>query len=253
MKLDWRPLHQALKDLQSNGIALPFWWRDDDAAKATPELERLTRMSEDLDVPCHLAVIPDRIEPSLHPVIDMAPLLVPMVHGWRHQRHFLKGKKDTEFGIRRPNDVAETALALDRMHSGFGTRLLPIFVPPWNMIAPSLLPVLAEQGYVGVSTFTPRTARLPVPGLVQINTHIDPIDWRGTRNLVAPEQLLTLMTENIRDRINGRSDPLEPMGILTHHLVHTQPIWDFTYACLSELRAAGASPVNLKHFEGDLP
>ncbi|GIT87619.1 hypothetical protein ROBYS_26350 [Roseobacter sp. OBYS 0001] len=40
----------------------------------------------------------------------------------------------------------------------------------------------------------------------------------------------------------GQSDASEPLGYLTHHLVHTADVWDFTQQFVSELLDAGALP-----------
>lgn len=253
MRVDWSPLKNALSEMRAHRMTLPIWWRDDDAVARTAAFDRLAELGQELGVPVHIAVIPDLVEASLPPLFDGEQALVPMVHGWRHQRHFLNGKKDTEFGIRRPDDGLETALALDRMREHFGNQLLPVFVPPWNMIADSLLPVLGQQGYIGVSTFAPRKTRLAADGLVQINTHLDPIDWRGTRGLVDPDALVALLVKYIRQRMEGQQDPDEPLGFLTHHLVHTEDVWAFTRLCLAHLLEGGATPVNLRDQKGDLP
>ncbi|THF85384.1 MAG: polysaccharide deacetylase, partial [Sulfitobacter sp. SK025] len=41
----------------------------------------------------------------------------------------------------------------------------------------------------------------------------------------------------------------EPLGFLTHHLVHNEDIWNFTRACLKTFLDAGALPAHLH----DLP
>jgi hypothetical protein len=133
-----------------------------------------------------------------------------------------------------------------QMRSLFGDDLLPIFVPPWNRFDDGLLPVLAQAGYVGVSTYLPRVSRMAAPDLVQINTHIDPIYWRGTRGLVPPETLIATITKLLQDRRSGRTDPHEPLGFLTHHLVHDEDIWGFTHACLSRLLDGGAVPADMR-------
>ena len=91
---------------------------------------------------------------------------------------------------------------------------------------------------------------MPVPGLVQINTHIDPIFWRGTRGLVPPDTLVAQTVSLLRDRRQGRADRDEPLGYLTHHLVHDADIWEFSRQFLTEL---GNGPVDLyRHDEKDL-
>jgi hypothetical protein len=52
-------------------------------------------------------------------------------------------------------------MALERL---FGSRVLPVLVPPWNRIAPGLVPALPEIGYRGLSTFGIRGGFRPYPG-----------------------------------------------------------------------------------------
>ena len=47
-------------------------------------------------------------------------------------------------------------LALERL---FGGRALSVMVPPWNRIAPALVPTLPEIGFRGLSTFGLRRTR----------------------------------------------------------------------------------------------
>ena len=132
------------------------------------------------------------------------------------------------------------------MRDLFGKRLLPIFVPPWNRLDPALLPVLAQAGYLGVSTYLPRDKRQAAPGLVQINTHIDPIFWRGDRGLAPSEDQIAHIVRLLQDRRFGKSDATEPLGFLSHHLVHNADIWNFTTTCLKTFLDAGALPANLR-------
>jgi len=90
-------------------------------------------------------------------------------------------------------------------------------------------------GYRILSTATPRNAIWAAPGLEQINTHLDPIDWRGSRGLVPPEDLIAQTVNLMRDRREGHADNSEPFGVLTHHLVHDPDIWAFTQDMLPRL------------------
>ena len=144
-------------------------------------------------------------------------------------------RQNFEFPNQRPAQVAlgEIQHGLARLQALFGPRLLPMFVPPWNRIAPDLVPALADLGFAALSTFTPRHSPMAAPGLAQINTHLDPIDWKGTRSLVAPERLIAQVCDQLRDRRTGLADNAEPYGILTHHLVHDSAIWTFTEALIT--------------------
>jgi len=52
----WGALEAELDIWQSAGRSASFWWRDDDAIAATPELDRLLALAQ--DAPIGLAVIP---------------------------------------------------------------------------------------------------------------------------------------------------------------------------------------------------
>ncbi|WP_299028132.1 polysaccharide deacetylase family protein [uncultured Sulfitobacter sp.] len=246
MIVDWSPLKTEMVIWRRHNLPLPLWWRDDDAVAATPALDRLAQLATQAAMPIHVAVIPDLLTPSLPPLLGANPMLVPVVHGFRHISHAPEGGKNAEFGHPRPAASEETEQALQKMQQSFGADLLPLFVPPWNRITADLLPILAAQGYRGVSTYGPRTSTQPVPGLTRINTHIDPIYWRGHRGLVAPDELIAGLTANLQARRAGDTDPSEPLGLLTHHLVHTEDVWSFSRDIILFLLENGAVPADLR-------
>ncbi|MEP2919126.1 MAG: polysaccharide deacetylase [Sulfitobacter sp.] len=242
MKIDWSPLLAELGLWRREGLPLPVWWRDDDAVAETPALSRLQRLSEDLGVAVHVAVIPGRLEDSLLPAMTSG---VPMVHGWTHISHSPQGVKNAEFGQPRKEAAGELVQAMAVMQAAFGEALLPVFVPPWNRIDASIIAQLKAAGYAGLSTYGPRKAPLAAEGVAQINTHIDPIFWKGHRGLAEPETLIAGIVQTLRDRRTGRTDATEPLGLLTHHLVHTEDVWDFSAEVLQVLLDGGAVPAAL--------
>lgn len=236
MKIDWRPLDTELEHW-ADGHTLPVWWRDDDAVARSPALDRLLEMSDKLGLPVHLAVIPARIDADLAACLRDDQRLIPVVHGWEHANHAPVGARKAEFGAHRPLPVmfGETVMARRRLAEVLGTEPASMFVPPWNRIAPDLLPHLREAGFSMVSTFGPRTATQAAPGLLRVNTHVDAIDWRGSRSVVDPDTLIARTAAQLADRRMGRADPDEPYGILTHHLVHDDAIWSLTGLILQRL------------------
>ncbi|KIN71176.1 polysaccharide deacetylase family protein [Sulfitobacter guttiformis] len=245
MKIDWSPLTAELALCRRAGLPVPLWWRDDDAVAATAALDLLSDLAATTGVNVHVAVIPERIAPSLAPAFASRPALVPVIHGWRHISHAPEGAKNAEFGHQREGAFAELKLAYKRLDHEFGARLVPLFVPPWNRMAAEFHPALVSAKYCGLSTFGPRPTVTLVKGLVQINTHIDPIFWRGHRGLVDPEVLVAEITATLRDRRTGQTDSTEPLGLLTHHLVHSAEVWDFTADVLRVLLDAGAVPADI--------
>lgn len=245
MNIDWSPLKTELGLWRTAGLALPVWWRDDDAVADTPALVRLLQIADDLAVPVHVAVIPGCLEPSLIPALTDGQNAIPLVHGWKHISHSPQGLKKAEFGQPRTEAAAELGLAIGVMQAEFGDAVLPVFVPPWNRIDAGLVNNLGAAGYGALSTYGARDARLAAEGVVQINTHIDPIFWRGHRGLVDPDTLVAGITLTLRDRRMGRTDITEPLGLLTHHLVHTEDVWTFTRDVLQVLMDGGAVPADL--------
>ena len=251
--MSWQALNDEMRLWRAEQLDLPLWWRDDDAVTQTAALDRLFDLSAELSLPLHLAVIPKPAQTALADACAGREDIVPVVHGWAHKNHSLPGLKKAEFAHPRKAALTETASGLQHLRTLFGPSLLEMFVPPWNRISLDVLPGLANQGYCALSTYNARPARDAAPGLRQINTHLDPIDWRGTRSLVDEDKLLSHLIALLQNRRRGTADTQEPLGFLTHHLVHDVAIWSFTRRCLSNLLDAGATPCNLLKMKETLP
>lgn len=245
MQVDWSPLRAELALWRAEHRTLPLWWRDDDAVDATPALDGLSHLATDLAMPVHLAVIPAHAQQALADYVAERPRLVPTVHGWAHENRAPEGQKKAEFGQAHANAADLLERGLSRLKALFGARLAPAFVAPWNRLHPDVLPLLVQSGYRAVSTFTPRVKVHPVQGLLAVNTHIDPIDWRGTRNLVSVDSIIAQTVQHLEARRQGSEDATEPLGYLTHHLVHTAEVWSFSRAFLSEMLEGGAVSMTL--------
>lgn len=239
MQIDWSPVTHELARWGAAGLILPLWWRDDDAVTATPELERLIALSQAVQVPVHLAVIPQMADASLAARVADTECLIPVAHGWAHQNHAPKDAKKAEFGAGRELSVVARELqdGMARLQVLFGDRLKPMFVPPWNRISAQYYPALTEAGFQSLSTYTPRRNRDAADDLRQINTHLDPIAWHKGRTLIAPDQLVGQLAQLLVDRRCGVADNDEPLGLLTHHLVHDADVWEFTRQMLLTLQA----------------
>ncbi len=228
-QINWKPLLEEFQHWQDADMILPFWWRDDDAIEPTPELDRLIAIANNIDMPCRLAVIPKYASSALAKHISSTRQIIPVVHGWAHINHAPIGQKNTEFGATRPIEECATdaILGLQRMTDLFGDRLQPMFVPPWNRVNPELGQHLVAIGYDTLSTYTPRDSKFAAPGLIQINTHLDPIAWHCGRSLVDGPTLVAQTVSLMQDRRIGNADNTEPFGLLTHHLIHDDAIWAF--------------------------
>ena len=239
---DWTPIRNALAQLRQHRIPVPIWCRDDDATEPSQALDQLHAFSEATDLPVHLAIIPKPATQELARLVMQTVAFVPMIHGWQHANHAPPDAKKSEFGQMRSDGTADLSAAIETLSDMFGDSLMPMFVPPWNRMDTAFIPELARAGYSGVSTFLPRDAARPHPDIVQINAHIDPIAWRSTRDLADPDMLIAHTAALLNSRAEGSADPTEPLGLLTHHLVHSQQVWSFCERLIKELMDGGAFP-----------
>lgn len=206
-----------------------FWWRDDDAAKATPALTRLLDLRAQLGVPLAIAAIPAPAEPSLADALRGQPAVAVLQHGWAHRNHAADGRPKIELGGGRAAwDLAmELVRGREKLIALTGGALLPVMVPPWNRIDPALVPLLPGLGYAALSGWGARPAAEAAPGLAAINVHIDVIDWPGTRRFVGEAEAVGQAVAHLAARRQASADPHEPTGLMTHHLAHDEESWAF--------------------------
>ncbi|WEX75591.1 polysaccharide deacetylase family protein [Sinorhizobium numidicum] len=230
----WQPLIERLDRLQATGRAADFWLRDDDAVEPTAALERLIDLTDRFSIPATLAVIPAFTDERLsHHLAGRGDINIA-VHGWSHQNHASTGEKRQELGAHRTRGtvVRELRMGYARLAALYPTSFVPLLVPPWNRIDFGLIADLPEIGFRALSVFGPEASGKfalvrPDPELVIINTHVDVMDWHGTRGCRDHGEIV----RDIARRLDLLSDGHETVGILTHHLVHDESVWTF----LSEL------------------
>jgi hypothetical protein len=215
----WAALEAELDIWRSAGRTASFWWRDDDAITRTGALDRLLALAE--DTPIALAVIPGNAEGDLAGRLADGPAVTVLQHGWRHVNHAPAGERKSELGAHQPlsRRLDQIRLGRERLRSLFGPRALGVLVPPWNRIAPDLIPHLPEAGIHGLSTTGARREGAPAAGVRALNVHADLIDWRGSRGFIGETTAIGLILRHLRGRYLGTIDHEEPTGILTHHLV----------------------------------
>ncbi len=223
----WDDLEMELIKWSDQGVSATFWWRDDDAIDQTPALHRLYGYSRKYGVPLTLAVIPRDARLQLCTGSGVPGNLRLVQHGYAHVNHAPKSDKKSEFGLHRDlgmiiNDVSSGLAILKKFPHFF-----PSFVPPWNRVDPDLYDDMLNSGIHGISTFGSRGNREPIPGLVQANTHVDIIDWHGTRGFAGVGLVCKQIIDHLVARRTKKCDFREPTGILTHHLVHDDECWRF--------------------------
>ncbi len=230
----WAELRAELDRWAPDGVTL--WWRDDDAVSPGPELRTLLSCAS--GAPIALAVVPARLDAGLAHALDGSNVLV-MQHGYSHANHAPPESAKMELGAHRPysHTLGDLATGWARLEAVFGARARPILVPPWNRIAPALVPFLPEIGYRGLSTFGARRRAETIRGFMQINTHVDIVDWRGTRGFVGEEQALGALVGHLAARRTAAAEKGEPTGLLTHHLIHDEAAWAFLARLWEETRS----------------
>lgn len=228
------PLLRELDVWAEQGRSAEIWWRDDDASDASSPLETMLGIAAAASVPLALAVIPMTATPELAAALSGKSGIAVWQHGIRHADTATRPAKKQELVTATPETLAGLRDGRDRLHGLFGGLAQPVLVPPWNRIGPGLVPALPGLGYHGLSTFKPRQTPVPAPGLVQINTHVDLLDWRAGVVFRGVEACVATIAGQIEAKRRGLADQWEPTGILSHHLVMQANAWDF----LSRLFAA---------------
>jgi len=185
-----------------------FWLRDDDAVAVTPALKRLLSFR----VPVALAVIPDLAEPGLL----QARGVTFLQHGCDHRNRAAPGEKKTEFpASERIEDALERLRASrERLVRLAGEKALPVLAPPWNRMRRELAAALPRIGIRGFSAYGPEET---IPGVRQVNTHVDIVAWRDGKRFIGEAEAMRLAA--------GRGEG--PVGWLTHHAVHDEAAWKF--------------------------
>ena len=233
----WAALAAELNAWAADGLQATLWWRDDDATRPGPLLDRLLALAR--DVPLNLAIIPAGAQPSLARRLQEhrreGGAVSALQHGYAHANHAPASAKKAEYGPHRPaaEMVAELGAGRERMEALFRALFTPVLTPPWNRIAEDLVPLLPRAGLIGLSRYG---ARKPGEAPHVVNTHVDIVDWRGGRGFTGEKAALALLTGHLAARRAGAADIGEPTGILTHHRDHDTDCWDFLVRLTTAIR-----------------
>ena len=230
----WQALAEEAARWHDAGRAADLWWRDDDAGDAGPAVDRLIALHRLTGAPLAIAVVPAQATPALADRLAGEPGIDVLQHGYAHVNHASPVEKKIELGPQRPammvlGELGTGWLALEQLFAGRG---LPVLVPPWNRIAPGLVPALPEIGFRGLSTFGRRRKR-PLRGLLEINTHVDLIDWKAGRGFVGKLAALDALVGAL---VHARTVSREPVGVLSHHLAMDAEAWDFLRSIWEEAK-----------------
>ena len=224
----FKPLYEELEKWSDAGKSADFWWRDDDVQKASEQLDKLLEISDRHQAAISLAAIPDGIAVSLAEKLIAHRGVSILQHGFSHRNYAPASERKMELGWHRPDEQIMTQIRSGKtcLQALFGKQFVPVMVPPWNRIDRRVVERLPEQGLHGLSTLGPRNS-CPVSGLKQINVHLDIIDWKNGRRFAGEEACLEQLIAHLSAKREGRADPGEPTGIMSHHLVHDAGCWKF--------------------------
>jgi predicted deacetylase len=217
------------------------WWRDDDARRPTPALDRLLALSSRFAAPITLAAVPDGDIQALAQACRAAGGVELAIHGFRHENRAPPGRPSGEVNDldRLADVVLELGTALDVFRRA-GTPAT-LFVPPWNNIHPTLRAALTlhdlELSGYGDMCDADEPARL--------DAHLDVLRWKPGPRFRGAARFLSrtrrLLVERRRKRLWD-----EPLGLLTHHLDHDEAAWRFLEAFLPVMK-----PVSRRSIVGD--
>ena len=234
----WQWLERELERWSGGGGRARFWGRDDDASQADNRLDRLLKLADRHALPLAIAAIPARLDASLAKRLRDTRAISILQHGYAHDNFALPGQRSLELGgSRSPDQVAaDLQRGFEIMGTVFDERFAAVLVPPWNRIDEQLLPRLAGIGFRGVSTHKARRAARPAAGLLQVNTHLDPVDWRHEDGFIGAYPAVAVLVQHLVARRTGYRDADEPSGILSHHLAMNEATWKFLDELLHFLR-----------------
>lgn len=237
----WDALTGELDAWATAGLSATFWWRDDDAADHIPALDRLLALRAKTDIPLALAAIPANATVALRDRLADEPNVSVLQHGYSHKDFNTGEGRKIELDDSRPAEYVVADLAMGGQALEKFANRLPVLVPPWNRIAPHLVPFLPEIGFRGLSTIGIRKREAPVRGLHQSNVHLDVIDWRGkrtgaARGFLGADNIIGDILEHLSARRTG-DDTLEATGLMTHHADMDDAMFEFVGEFVNRTRA----------------
>jgi hypothetical protein len=255
----WDALQREIEEWKASGAAAAFWVRDDDATTPEPRLVELIELCEREAVPLALAIIPLPVTLELIELVSRHQHLVPIQHGFDHlNREPSADKVKSEFPAERGMVEVLRSIQLGRyiLTDAFGERALPVFCPPWGMMAECFrerLPALGFTGYSGsrVASEIHRQGSAPA-GLRLASAHaaVNRARPSGGRGL-AEQQILETLTAVVQTIRLDRSN--EPVGIMTHHWGVDESVRHFLKRLFDTTRAAGATWVSAKELFAPRP
>jgi peptidoglycan/xylan/chitin deacetylase (PgdA/CDA1 family) len=197
-------LDEVLGALDELDAPVDVFFRDDDAGWGDARLRELLDRFAAAGLPVDLAVIPAALTPALAEELAARPCGLHQ-HGYAHVNHQPEGRK-CEFGAARGRERQRRDIEAGRRRLGelLGTRVDPIFTPPWNRCTRDTAEALAALGFAALSRES-RAAPFGLPGLAELPVMLD---WVR----LEPGEIARRLAAAIR-AAGG------PVGVMLHHAV----------------------------------
>jgi uncharacterized protein DUF2334 len=193
---------RCLQALDAAPAPVEVFLRDDDAGWADERLLTLLDAVEARGLPIDLAVIPRALGDDLARELRRRPAGLHQ-HGLAHVNHEPEGIRKHEFGPSRSYAEQRADIEAGRalLHKRLGSRVAPIFTPPWNRCTADTGRCLAELGFSALSRES-RAEPLGVPGLHELPVHLD---W------------VRLPAAEFDERFAAAAAAGGPVGVMFHH------------------------------------
>jgi hypothetical protein len=204
------PIRGALDDAPA---PVTFFFRDDDGGWRDDRLLELMDLFAVRALPLDLALIPSDLGPEI--VGELAwrvdfscGRLGLHQHGLAHRNHEPVGRK-CEFGSSRSHreQLRDIAAGRARLRSQLGSRIQPIFTPPWNRCTRVTADCLVELEFAALSRES-RAEPFAVPALEEVPVHLD---WFAHRKQIR------LTRKELGERLASEIKSGGPVGIMFHH------------------------------------
>ncbi|CAK0750016.1 Polysaccharide deacetylase [uncultured Gammaproteobacteria bacterium] len=236
----WRALGAELDAWGTSGATATLWWRNDQAFDVVPTLRRVRELSENLAIPLALSVIPATATKDLAWWVGNWRHVTVFQHGFAHVNQAVAGDRSGELVANRPLEevMAEIKQGAERLRSLFGKQFLAVLVPPWNRIGVGVVAALPGLGIVGLSGF--RTIKTVPAGIVEVCTHVDPINPRGGE-FIGTRRTIEDLTAHLRARRLGVEVAHQPTGLLTCDQALNEPAWAFVERLLTVTKSHPAA------------
>jgi hypothetical protein len=210
------------------GFRPRLWWRDDDARRPTPALDRLLVLAQ--TAPLTLAIVPAGNVYALGKRLAGRSCVTIAQHGVDHVNRRPPGapRGENPVGASAAQIATRIAAARERMTAA---GLAPeLYVPPYNRIDRTLPAALQASRFVAMSAWG--GLGRPCGEIRRLDVHLDVVRWSRPARFKGEASLIEALRRNLVRRRRRRAFAA-PIGLLTHHLALDAPAWSFLEALVA--------------------